>query len=164
GSAPIIRLLPGPHPMNATLFYAAAALGAVVLYLMLEQRPAAFRAALTVSGLAAVGLMLNAVARSAPAPEGLPSPGPVFWLHVLLAFVAVAGAARMVTHPRPVYAALYFVLVILAAREHHGTEGGSGVEQGGVHRVGAREEADNRSGPGGWQPHVGLGRSASLAP
>jgi NADH-quinone oxidoreductase subunit J len=100
--------------MNATLFYAAAALGAVVLYLMMEQRPAAFRAALTVSGLAAVGLMLNAVARSAPAPEGLPSPGPVFWLHVLLAFVAVAGAARMVTHPRPVYAALYFILVILA--------------------------------------------------
>ena len=100
--------------MNATLFYAAAALGAVVLYLMMEQRPAAFRAALTVSGLAAVGLMLNAVARSAPAPEGLPAPGPVFWLHVLLAFVAVAGAARMVTHPRPVYAALYFVLVILA--------------------------------------------------
>ncbi|MFZ4466130.1 MAG: NADH-quinone oxidoreductase subunit J [Phycisphaerales bacterium] len=99
--------------MNANLFYAAAALGAVVLYLMMERRPAPFRAALTVAGLAAIGLMTSAVARSAPAPDGLENPGP-FWLHVLLSMVAVAGAARMVTHPRPVYAALYFVLVILA--------------------------------------------------
>ena len=99
--------------MNANLFFAAAALGAVVLYLMMERRPAPFRAALTVAGLASIGLMTSAVARSAPAPEGLENPGP-FWLHVLLSMVAVAGAARMVTHPRPVYAALYFVLVILA--------------------------------------------------
>jgi len=35
-------------------------------------------------------------------------------VHVLLALVAVTGAARMITHPKPVYAALYFILVILA--------------------------------------------------
>jgi NADH-quinone oxidoreductase subunit J len=99
--------------MNANLFYAAAALGAVVLYLMMEQRPAPFRAALTIAGLSAVGLMMSAVARTAPVPEALGNPGP-FWLHVLLAMVAVSAAVRMVTHPRPVYAALYFVLVILA--------------------------------------------------
>jgi len=99
--------------MNANLFYAAAALGAVVLYLMMERRPAPFRAALSVAGLSAVGLMMTAVARSAPSPDAAGHPGP-FWVHVLLALVAVASAARMVTHPRPVYAALYFVLVILA--------------------------------------------------
>jgi NADH-quinone oxidoreductase subunit J len=31
-----------------------------------------------------------------------------------MALVAVSGAVRMVTHPRPVYAALYFILVIVA--------------------------------------------------
>ncbi|MBM4099928.1 MAG: hypothetical protein FJ260_08250 [Planctomycetes bacterium] len=99
--------------MNANLFYLAAALGAVVLYLMMEPRPAPFRAALTVFGLAAVALILTAVAANAPAPEDAASGAP-FGLHVLLSLVAVAGAARMVTHPKPVYAALYFILVILA--------------------------------------------------
>ena len=99
--------------MNANLFYVAAALGAVVLYLMMEPRPAPFRAALTVFGLAAVALLLTAVAGNAPVPDGLASGAP-FGLHVLLSLVAVTGAARMVTHPKPVYAALYFILVILA--------------------------------------------------
>ena len=100
--------------MNANLFYVAAALGAVVLYLMTEPRPAPFRALLTVSGLAAVGLIISAVARHAPEPEGLGAAAGIFWVHVLMALVAVAGAARMVTHPRPVYAALYFILVIIS--------------------------------------------------
>lgn len=99
--------------MNPQVFFAAAALGAVVLYLMMERRPAPFRAALTVSGLAAVALMVTEAARNAPVPESMGANGP-FWLHVLLALVAVSGAARMVTHPKPVYAALYFILVILA--------------------------------------------------
>jgi len=34
-----------------------------------------------------------------------------FWI---FAFVAVAGAIRVITHPRPVYSALYFVLTVLA--------------------------------------------------
>ena len=99
--------------MSAPLFFVAAALGAVVLYLMTEPRPAPFRAALTVCGLGAMALMIQSVAKHAPEPEGTAEGGP-FWVHVLLALVAVSGAARMVTHPKPVYAALYFILVILA--------------------------------------------------
>ena len=99
--------------MSAPLFFVAAALGAVVLYLMTEPRPAPFRAALTVCGLGAMALMIQSVAKHAPEPEGAAEGGP-FWVHVLLALVAVSGAARMVTHPKPVYAALYFILVILA--------------------------------------------------
>lgn len=99
--------------MTASLFFVAAALGAVVLFLMTEPRPAPFRAALTVCGLGAMALMISAVARNAPDPGNASEGGP-FWVHVVLALVAVAGAARMVTHPRPVYAALYFILVILA--------------------------------------------------
>jgi NADH-quinone oxidoreductase subunit J len=60
-----------------------------------------------------VGLIITAVARNAPVPDAAGT-DPSFWVHVMVALVAVAGAARMVTHPRPVYAALYFVLVILA--------------------------------------------------
>jgi len=33
---------------------------------------------------------------------------------VILALFALGGAARMVTHPRPVYSALYFIVVILS--------------------------------------------------
>ena len=99
--------------MNAQLFYLAAALGAVVLYLMMEPRPAPFRAVLTLSGLAAVGLLISAAAQAAPDPSPGASGGP-FWVHVLLAVIAVTGASRMVTHPKPVYAALYFILVIMA--------------------------------------------------
>lgn len=99
--------------MNANLFYAAAVLGAVALYLLMQPRASAFRAALTVGGLAAVGLLLTTVARSAPAPTGSESDGP-FWLYVLLALGGISGAVRMVTHPKPVYAALYFILVVLS--------------------------------------------------
>ena len=35
-----------------------------------------------------------------------------FWI---FAFIAVAGALRVITHPRPVYSALYFVLTVLAS-------------------------------------------------
>ncbi len=99
--------------MNANLFYAAAALGAVALFLLMQPRSSASRAALTIGGLAAVGLLLTTIARAAPAPAGATEDGP-FWLYVLLALGAVAGAVRMVTHPRPVYAALYFILVIMS--------------------------------------------------
>src|SRR2546421_9650034 len=35
-----------------------------------------------------------------------------FWIS---AAVAVAGARRVITHPRPVYSALYFVLTVMAS-------------------------------------------------
>jgi len=48
-------------------------------------------------------------------------PGGAWWggdspaLYALFSILAVIGAVRMVTHARPVYAALYFVLVVLAS-------------------------------------------------
>lgn len=100
--------------MNANLFYAAAALGAVVLFLLMQQQRSAFRAILTVVGLAAVGMLISVVAQAAPAPIGATDDAP-FWSYVLMAIIAVSGAVRMVTHTKPVYAALYFILVILAS-------------------------------------------------
>lgn len=99
--------------MQAQLFYAAAAAGAIALFLLMQPRSKPFRAVVTFGGLAAVAMLLTTIARNAPAPAGVTSDGP-FWLYVLMALVAVSGAVRMVTHPRPVYAALYFILVIIA--------------------------------------------------
>lgn len=103
--------------MNAQLFYAAAALGAVALFLLMQpdgNRSRAFRGILTLSGLAAVALLVMALAKNAPTPPGVTDDAP-FWLYVLMAFIAVIGAVRMVTHAKPVYAALYFILVILSS-------------------------------------------------
>jgi NADH-quinone oxidoreductase subunit J len=99
--------------MHAQLFYAAAAVGAIALFLLMQPRSRPFRAVVTFGGLAAVAMLLTTIARNAPTPTGVTSDGP-FWLYVLMALVAVSGAVRMVTHPRPVYAALYFILVIIA--------------------------------------------------
>lgn len=100
--------------MDANLFYAAAALGAVALFLLMQPRASVFRAILTMAGLAGVGLLISVVVKSAPTPPGVTEDAP-FGVYVLLALVAVVGAVRMVTHTKPVYAALYFILVILAS-------------------------------------------------
>lgn len=100
--------------MDANLFYAAAALGAVALFLLMRPQASLFRALVTVAGLAGVGLLISVVAKAAPTPPGVTSDAP-FGLYVIMALIAVMGAVRMVTHTRPVYAALYFILVILSS-------------------------------------------------
>jgi len=42
----------------------------------------------------------------------LPGIGPYFWI---FSVIAVIGAIRVITHPRPVYSALYFVLTVFAS-------------------------------------------------
>jgi NADH-quinone oxidoreductase subunit J len=49
--------------------------------------------------------------RSAVLYSGAAGPGIYFWIFSIIALV---GALRVVTHPRPVYAALYFVLTVFA--------------------------------------------------
>ncbi len=57
----------------------------------------------------AAGLILAALlARSSANRVGIHL---YFWI---FSFIALAGAIRVVTHPRPVYAALYFVLTVFA--------------------------------------------------
>ncbi len=76
--------------------------------LPMQQQRSAFRAILTVVGLAAVGMLISVVAQAAPAPVGATDDAP-FWSYVLMAIIAVSGAVRMVTHTKPVYAALCFI-------------------------------------------------------
>jgi NADH-quinone oxidoreductase subunit J len=60
----------------------------------------------TVSLLAFVALALHATANA------LNDTGIYFWL---FSIIAIVGAIRVVTHPRPVYSALYFVLTVFAS-------------------------------------------------
>jgi NADH-quinone oxidoreductase subunit J len=91
----------------AYLLYLAFAGGAFALY-FLAPRPDGRRAGRTAGWLAAIaagGTALVASQRTAAAP------GAYFYLFALVALLA---AVRVVTHPKPVYSAVYFVLVVIA--------------------------------------------------
>jgi NADH-quinone oxidoreductase subunit J len=85
-----------------------AGLGTVLL--LPSRRPATFRkvggAALIAAGLILVAALIH---RAAGIGRGHMSV--YFWL---FSAVAVVGAVRVITHPRPVYSALYFVLSVIA--------------------------------------------------
>lgn len=90
------------------LAYAVAALGAVVIYVTLpkEGRSAHWGLVVLVVALAA-GAALLLLGRL------LGDAGDRVYFY-LLALLALGGAVRVVTHPRPVYSALFFVLVVLS--------------------------------------------------
>lgn len=86
-------------------FYLAFVLGGVGLYFLMPQPGRARPLAGAVIGL--IGLATWAVALAASAAGGSPA------LFYVLATVALIATVRVITHPRPVYSALYFVLVVL---------------------------------------------------
>lgn len=95
-------------PLSPAVLYAVFALGAVAVYLAMPggQRPA--RIAALVLGLAAVaGLVVASAVKLLPG--GAPSVA-----FCALAGIAVLAAAKVVTHAKPVYSAVYFILVVSA--------------------------------------------------
>lgn len=99
--------------MNGTaliLHASLAGLAAALFLLMPSQRADARR-------MCRAGLILLTAALAALAVQWLgwigdSLPGGGFF--VVFAFIAIAAGARVVTHPRPVYSAVYFVLLMLA--------------------------------------------------
>ena len=90
----------------------AAAICAAGLAMLMQPEGRKLRIAGTVLGLAGFAMLfVEVLKRASPAgaDTGLP---PVF--PVVFGFLALAGAVRMITHPRPVFAALYFILVVIA--------------------------------------------------
>lgn len=57
-------------------------------------------------------VILAVVVIHSAAGHDLSGTGPYFWI---LSAVALASALRVITHPRPVYAALYFVMTVFAS-------------------------------------------------
>lgn len=97
-----------PELFSPILLYGACALGALGVSLALPRRgtsPQLLGALIGASGLGGIFLAL-----------GLASPGalPNFNFYIFSA-IALGASLRVISHPRPVYAALYFVLTILAS-------------------------------------------------
>jgi NADH-quinone oxidoreductase subunit J len=88
--------------------YAAALLGALGLYLAMPRAGRSRRAVAAIFGVGAVAGLLAALAGGA---EANATRGAYFYV---LTFLTIGGAVRVVTHVKPVYSALYFVLVVLA--------------------------------------------------
>lgn len=97
-----------------TIIYAACVAGAIGVLLLLPRRGNRMGPAGAILAGGALGAALIALTRYADriGPElGGDRPGIFFYI---LAFLAAGGAVRMISHPRPIYAALYFILVVLA--------------------------------------------------
>lgn len=86
----------------------AAALGGLGVWICLPKKSAS---PFVVGGLVAAagfGLLMAALARVAPSGT-LPN-----YHYYIFSAIALGSAIRVISHPRPVYAALYFVLTVLA--------------------------------------------------
>ncbi len=97
---------------SAFLLTGAVAICAVGLVLLMQPGQQSLRLGGTVLGLAGFAMLIvEVLKRAVPAGAdgGIP---PVF--PVVFGLLAVVGAVRVMTNPRPVFAALYFMLVVLA--------------------------------------------------
>jgi NADH-quinone oxidoreductase subunit J len=95
------------------LLYLLLAVGAVGVGLALPRRgltPAPVGGLIAAAGVGLIVLLLTAAAARIGGTAAIPN---IFFY--IFALVGLGGALRMITHPRPVYAALYFILTILAS-------------------------------------------------
>ncbi len=91
------------------LLYALIGLGAIGLYLALPKRGTNPQVLGALLAALAVGGIILALSLSAKKAGALPSP--FFYVFGLM---ALGSALRVITHPRPVYAALWFIMVVLS--------------------------------------------------
>jgi NADH-quinone oxidoreductase subunit J len=94
-----------------TPWYVAAAIAAAGLVMVLRPGRSAVRRAGAVIGLAGFALLMGFGLRLAGAAATSASTP----LMLAVATVGVIGAVRVITHPRPVFAAIYFVLTVISA-------------------------------------------------
>jgi NADH-quinone oxidoreductase subunit J len=97
--------------MDPTTLYIMCALGAAAMFLVMRPGRRAVKLIGGVIGLAAVAWFL-VESINVLAPETREKPE---FFYTVFTVIALASAVRMITHPRPVYCALYFVLVVLAS-------------------------------------------------
>jgi NADH-quinone oxidoreductase subunit J len=97
------------HLISPYLLYGACALGALGVALALPKRkfsPFIFGGLI---GAIALGVLLIALGQAADDGQR-----PSFYFYIF-AILSLFGAVRMISQPRPIYAALYFILTILAS-------------------------------------------------
>jgi NADH-quinone oxidoreductase subunit J len=95
------------HSLNYFVYFIVG-LGAIAVYAAMPREGASTRSTLLVLFLAiAAGsflFLLHSIAGEAANR----------WYFYILSLLAVGGAVRVVTHPKPVYSALFFILVVLS--------------------------------------------------
>ena len=102
--------------MAPGIIYTSCVLGSIALYVLLIPGRPALKPVGIVLGLGALGWVFKASIEAVAAGVGGPGdpvgPGVLFYV---FSAIAIAAAVRMITHTRPVYAALYFVMVVLSS-------------------------------------------------
>jgi NADH-quinone oxidoreductase subunit J len=93
--------------------YIASTLGAVSLFMMMPRRGLNLAVLGAILGAATLGGLWLWLARGFE-DDGERLGGGMVWYYVFSA-LAIGSAARVITHKRPVYAALWFVMVVLAS-------------------------------------------------
>ncbi len=105
--------------MSPLLLYSTCVVGAVALYLILRPGERSVRMAAALVGMATIvylGVRVGLAAGGAAPGDAHPeSSGESPVLFGIFCVIAILGAVRMITHPRPVFCALYFVLVVLSS-------------------------------------------------
>lgn len=99
--------------VNVAIIYAACVAGAIGVYLMLPRRGSRLGPLGGLLAAGALGAAFIAVATHADASTQGEATGPGTFFYIF-SLLAAGGAIRMISHPRPVYAALYFILVVLS--------------------------------------------------
>ncbi len=92
-------------------FYIASAVAAVGLLFILRPNKPALRRGGAVVALAGTGLFLSEALRLA----GPPTADVPIALLIALVVIGLFAAVRVITHPRPVFAALYFIVTVVAS-------------------------------------------------
>lgn len=95
-------------PQWVHVLYATFALGGVAVYFLMPRVGRSMRTAGLLFGLAALAGTAVLCTNTFLAPTGFSG---LFWVS---AVIALSAAVKVVTHPKPVYSALYFVVVVLA--------------------------------------------------
>lgn len=95
--------------MTPTILYLATLAGAVGLFLIMRPHRRTTRMVGTILGAGALAFLLVQILKS------LSDDAPVPILEVVFGLGGIAGAVRMVTHPRPVFAAIWFVVVVVCS-------------------------------------------------
>jgi NADH-quinone oxidoreductase subunit J len=116
----ILPLADAPVPAQAPVAAAIAPLAILFLciiaglgtMMLLPARQSGGRRKMGGAILSAAGLLFAVLVVHATAGHNLSGTGPYFWIFSAIAIIA---AIRVITHPRPVYSALYFVLTVFAS-------------------------------------------------
>jgi NADH-quinone oxidoreductase subunit J len=111
---PTLQLLAAARLEPVVIILLCAVAGIGTMLLLPSRREVAVRriggTILFIAALVLVSVLFRYAAGSPDAPKG--GMGPYFWL---FSAIAVFAAVRVITHARPVYSALYFVLTVLAS-------------------------------------------------